>query len=93
MTKLFDYEKFGCPFLKGNTYFYFYNPGLEPQSSLYKQASLDAKPELLLDPKTFSTDGTSSLNTYSITESGKLLAYAISQVFISFTSDFSHFLH
>ena len=55
------------------------NPGLDPQSSLFKQTSLDAKAEVLLDPKTFSTDGTSSLNTYALTESGDLLAYAISQ--------------
>lgn len=73
-----DYEKFGCPFRKGDSYYYFHNSGLQPQSTLYKQTSLTADPTSFLDPNKLSADGTVSLNTYSFTQSGKQFAYGLS---------------
>jgi hypothetical protein len=35
--------------------------------------------EVLLDPNTFSADGTSALGTYTISESGRYLAYAVAK--------------
>jgi len=59
---------------------------------MYSQETLESQPVLLLDPTKFSEDGTSSLNTYSLTESGKLLAYGISQVFYFNALIFLHYL-
>ncbi|KAH9276891.1 hypothetical protein BASA83_000403 [Batrachochytrium salamandrivorans] len=80
LTTLYNYEKTGCPMHHGDAYYYFHNSGLQPQSVLYKQDSLlpDAARRTFLDPNTFSTDGTVSINTFAFSESGKYFAYALS---------------
>ncbi len=78
LTVLWDYEKFGIPFKEGNRYFYFKNDGLQNQSVLYTQTSLDAEPRVLLDPNKLSEDGTVALAGLSISEDGNLMAYGLS---------------
>ena len=75
LTKLWNYPKYGTPFRKGGRYFFFKNDGLQNQSVLYKQASLTAQPETLLDPNLLSADGTVALSTLAVTDDGRLLAY------------------
>ena len=60
MRELWDYERFSLPRKAGGRYFYGYNNGLQNQNVLYTQTSLDAEPELLIDPNTWSDDGTLS---------------------------------
>lgn len=78
LTKLWNYEKFGVPFKEGNRYFYSRNSGLQNQSVLYSVTSLDAQPQLLLDPNTLSTDGTVALSGTTVSHDGRLLAYSLS---------------
>lgn len=78
LTQLWDYEKYGIPFKQGNRYFYFKNDGLQNQSILYVLDSLDAEPEVLLDPNILSDDGTVALSGISISEDGNLMAYGLS---------------
>lgn len=78
LTQLWDYEKYGIPFKQGNRYFYFKNNGLQNQSILYVLDSLDAEPEVLLDPNILSDDGTVALSGMSISEDGNLMAYGLS---------------
>ncbi|KAM1423491.1 hypothetical protein TB2_015733 [Malus domestica] len=78
ITQLFDHPRYDPPLKRGNKYFYTHNTGLQAQSVLYVQNSLDGKADVLLDPNTLSEDGTVSLNTYSISEDAKYLAYALS---------------
>ena len=78
LTQLWDYEKYGIPFKQGNRYFYFKNDGLQNQSILYVLDSLDAEPQVLLDPNILSTDGTIALSGMSISEDGNLMAYGLS---------------
>lgn len=78
LTKLWNYEKYGVPFKEGQRYFYARNSGLQNQSVLYSVASLNAEPQLLLDPNTLSADGTVALSGLQVSNDGKLLAYSLS---------------
>jgi prolyl oligopeptidase len=79
LTGLWDYAKATAPFQRGGLYFQFRNTGLQNQDVLYVSESPSAAGRLLLDPNTLSEDGTAALNTYSVSEDGKWLAYAISR--------------
>ena len=59
LEKLFDYPKYGEPFRNGEYFFFSKNDGLQNQSVYYMQKGLEGTPEVLLDPNTFSADGTS----------------------------------
>ncbi|KAG7263651.1 hypothetical protein CRUP_037983 [Coryphaenoides rupestris] len=78
MTELYDYPKYSCPFKRGSRYFHFYNTGLQNQSVMYVQESLEAEPTVFLDPNTFSDDGTVALRGYAFSEDGEYLAYGTS---------------
>jgi prolyl oligopeptidase len=79
LTELWNYPKYGVTFKEGNRYFYFKNDGMQNQSILYMQESLDAEPTVLLDPNKLSEDGTVSLGEYDFSKDGKYMAYAIAR--------------
>ncbi|MCS6930115.1 MAG: prolyl oligopeptidase family serine peptidase [Saprospiraceae bacterium] len=79
LEEIWNFEKYSTPFKKANHYYFFKNDGLQNQSVLYRQASLDGKPEVVLDPNTFSPDGTTSLQEIGFSRDGRYLAYAISE--------------
>lgn len=77
LTELWNYEKFSAPFKEGENYYYFKNDGLQNQSVLYKQKTLDGASEVFLDPNTLKEDGTAALGSYSFSKDGDYFAYAI----------------
>jgi prolyl oligopeptidase len=77
MTELWDYERYGLPTKEGGRYFYSYNDGLQNQNVIYSQSSLDADAELLIDPNTWSEDGTVALAAYYPSPDGRHVAYLI----------------
>ncbi len=77
LTRLWNYERYGVPFLRGGRYFFNKNDGLQNQSVLYTMTSLDAEPAVLLDPNKLSTDGTVALSGLAVSDDGKLLAYGL----------------
>src|SRR5512140_2082413 len=79
LLKLWNYERFTTPELQGGRYFYQHNDGLQNQNVLLVAESLNAEPRVLLDPNTLSSDGTVALAGASITDDGKLMAYATAQ--------------
>ncbi|ORZ38479.1 prolyl endopeptidase-like protein [Catenaria anguillulae PL171] len=79
LTEMFNYERYSVPFKEGSKYYYWYNTGLQNQSALYQQDSLDAEAKVFFDPNKLSDDGTIALSTYSFSESGKLFGYALSK--------------
>ncbi|MCA9267378.1 MAG: S9 family peptidase, partial [Planctomycetales bacterium] len=78
LTELWNYERFGLPRRREARYFYSRNDGLQNQSVLYTAPGLDERPEVLLDPNTLSEDGSVALASWSASDDGKLLAYALS---------------
>jgi len=78
LTKLWNYEKYGIPRKESNRYFYSRNSGLQNQAVLYTVTSLEAQPQMLLDPNTLSPDGTVALSGLEVSPDGKLLAYSLS---------------
>lgn len=78
LEKLWNYEKLGSPFKKGDYTYFYKNDGLQNQYVVYR-AKGDEKPEVFLDPNTFSEDGTTSLAGLSFTKDGSLAAYLISE--------------
>ncbi len=78
LTELWNYEKYGIPFKEGDRYFYFKNEGLQNQSVLYTLKTLESEAEILLDPNTFSEDGTVALSGFAISDNGEYIAYGVS---------------
>ncbi|MBD0268314.1 MAG: S9 family peptidase [Cyanobacteria bacterium Co-bin8] len=78
LTQLWNYERYSIPFKEGGQYFYFKNDGLQNQSVLYTQPSLEAEARVLLDPNSLSEDGTVALGGLAVSEDGKHLAYGLS---------------
>ncbi|MGQ0559414.1 MAG: prolyl oligopeptidase family serine peptidase, partial [Sphingosinicella sp.] len=74
---LYDYERFGLPEKAGNSYFYTRNTGLQAQSPLYVREGLNGSPRVLLDPNTWSADGTVALAQWDPSPDGRQLLYGI----------------
>jgi len=79
LTELWNYERFGLPRRRGDYYIYTRNDGLQNQAVYYKAPTLDAEPEVLLDPNALSPDGTVAVSGTSISRDGRYLAYALSE--------------
>lgn len=79
LEKLLNYPRYGFPTRRGEMFVFSKNDGLQNQNVYYIQKGLDGPPDLLLDPNKFSADGTSQLGGFSLSESGKYIAYGISE--------------
>ncbi|OAI47810.1 prolyl endopeptidase [Planctomycetaceae bacterium SCGC AG-212-F19] len=79
LTELWNYERYSAPFKTGGRYFYTRNDGLQNQSVLYTLDSLDGEPRVLIDPNTWSKDGTVALGNISVSEDGKYVAYSVAE--------------
>lgn len=77
LTELWNFEKLGTPFKAGGRYYFFKNNGLQNQYVLYMQQALQDKPEVLIDPNTWSTDGTVALSGQEFSDDGRYVAYAV----------------
>lgn len=79
LTAVADYEKIGAPAKKHGKYYFYKNDGLQNQSVLYVQNSLDGEARVMLDPNKLSADGTVALTGTSFSHDGKYMAYTISR--------------
>ena len=78
LKALWNYERFGAPSRVGAHYYYRHNSGLQQHSTLMVSKGLEGKARVLLDPNTFSKDGSVSLSSYAPSEDGRWLAYMVS---------------
>jgi prolyl oligopeptidase len=79
LEKIWNYERYSTPVKEGGKYYYFKNDGLQNQSVLYVQDSLNAESKKILDPNLFSEDGTAALGEFAFSKNGNYLAYEISE--------------
>ncbi len=79
LKRIWNYERFGTPFKEGDYYYFFRNSGLQNQSVMYRQKDLSSEPELVIDPNTFSEDGTTALSGRGFSKDGKYMAYGLSE--------------
>ncbi len=76
LTELWNYERYSAPSKEGGHYFFLKNDGLQNQAVLYVQASLAEEPHVLLDPNSWSKDGTVALTGLSVSHEGRYAAYS-----------------
>ena len=80
LKEVADYEKVQLPGRKANGKWYFFkNDGLQNQSVLYEMDAPGAEARVLLDPNSFSEDGTVALKGVFFSKDCKHLAYSISR--------------
>ncbi|HTW83651.1 MAG TPA: prolyl oligopeptidase family serine peptidase [Candidatus Sulfotelmatobacter sp.] len=78
LTELWNYERRSVPEKIGEHYAWFRNTGLQNQAVLYVTRDLAEPGRVLLDPNTFSPDGTVALSGASFSDDGSRLAYSVS---------------
>ena len=79
LKKLYDYAKYSAPSRKGDYFFFRKNDGLQNQSVLYIQKGIEGKPDVLIDPNTWSKDGTTILTVFAPSKDGRLAVYGVSR--------------
>ena len=77
LKELWNYEKFSAPFRGGKSWYFYRNDGLQNQRVLYRLAADGEDPQLVLDPNTWSKDGTVAMAGVSFSPDGRTMAYAI----------------
>jgi prolyl oligopeptidase len=82
MQQVMSQPRAGVPFKRAGHYFVSRNDGNQNQDVMYVAPSLAellAGGRVLVDPNTFSEDGTSSLTALTVSGNGELVAYGISE--------------
>lgn len=84
LMSMMDFERYTVPSPYplpdgGCRYIFQHNSGLQNQPVVYWQDGLEGVRHTLLDPNTLSADGTVALNGMSVTDDGRLAAYALSE--------------
>lgn len=75
LQALSNYPRDSDFFGKGEYLYFYRNQGLQNQSALYRQKGLGGRPELVLDPNTFSADGTIRLTSFTLSKDGRHAVY------------------
>ena len=65
LTELWNYARYSAPSEKAGKYFFLKNDGLQNQAVLYVADKYDAEGRVLLDPNTWSKDGTVALSDFA----------------------------
>lgn len=79
LTQLWDYPKLSPPSYKGGRYFQTRNDGLQNQSVLFTMKTADGPGRVLLDPNSWSEDGTIALAGTAVSDDGRYVAYGVAE--------------
>lgn len=78
LKELWNYERHGLPSKHKGKYYWYKNSGMQSQSVLYRTTSLNTEASVVLDPNTFSEDGSVSLGGTEVSPDGSMIAYTLS---------------
>ncbi|HOQ73324.1 MAG TPA: prolyl oligopeptidase family serine peptidase [Limnochordia bacterium] len=78
LQELWNYPRTQLPRRAGSWIFFEKNSGLQNQPVLYRQRGLSGEPKMVLDPNSWSPDGTVAMSNYSVEEGGRFVAYTVS---------------
>ena len=78
LTELWDHPRMGAPWRRGTHWFQLRNSGLQEQDVLWVADAPGAKGRILFDPNELSEEGTTSLGSIGVAESGGMVALALS---------------
>jgi prolyl oligopeptidase len=85
LKEVFNIPKYSCPSKQPNgKYYYFMNTGLQNQDVYYELDSLTKstdQAQILIDPNTFSEDGTIAISSLNFSFDGKTLCYRYNSYF------------
>jgi prolyl oligopeptidase len=76
LTELRGSVSYSAPTRAGGKYFYRRTDGVRDHAVLYWQPSLEAQPRVLIDPNTFSEDGTVALGSTAVSHDGRFIVYS-----------------
>jgi len=79
LTALYDSPRYGTPRERGGRYFFTYNDGLQNQSELRVSTTPKGDGSLLIDPNTWSEEGTIAMAGWTPSEDGTMLAYLVQE--------------
>jgi prolyl oligopeptidase len=82
MRRVMEQPRAGVPFKRAGHYFVSRNDGSQNQDVIFVASSLEellAGGRVLVDPNTFSADGTTSLASLTVSGDGELVAYGLSE--------------
>jgi prolyl oligopeptidase len=79
LQELFNYPRYSAPYRKKGYVTFSKNDGLQNQDVVYIQRGMQGAAEILLDPNTFSEDGTARLAGLSFSQDMQYAVYGISQ--------------
>ncbi|MDQ3691212.1 MAG: prolyl oligopeptidase family serine peptidase [Chloroflexota bacterium] len=78
LAEIWDHERAGAPWRRGERWFQLRNTGLQDQDVLWTAPAPGQVGEPLLDPNQLSEEGTTAIAATAVSESGELIAYATS---------------
>jgi prolyl oligopeptidase len=78
LTRLINVPRVSVPFRVAGKLYFSKNTGLQNQSVVFEQPSVDGSPRLLIDPNKISADGSTELAGYLPSPDGRYLAYLLS---------------
>jgi prolyl oligopeptidase len=78
LTELWSVPRAGAPWRRGDRWFQLRNTGLQDQDVLWTSATPGGEGNVLLDPNTLDRAGTTALGAIAVSDSGELVATALS---------------
>jgi prolyl oligopeptidase len=79
VEEIYNYPKYSAPFQKKDWIYWYYNDGLQNQSSIYRKNKLTGEEEIVINPNTLSPDGTIAIKQFKLNKQGTLAAISFSE--------------